>query len=245
MRSNRHRREGIGFVFVALLLKALSAPAQEAADPQVLWLDSAHSNAAFVSERLLNQSGHDERLLSEVDRDRLAFWRIDGLQGRCMPRSTQPEAGSAPDATGYAGLVRRVPTAFIGIVTGVEPGYSPWHGTVSQLITIRAEQVVHTRGSQLSPNETVAFIVDGGAVAYRGSKVCSPADAGFHQPEPGDRLFVLGGRSPEEPRLFAAAFVFPIDGSTVKTQPYAALNATGDLSLDALLSASVTGEDPQ
>lgn len=235
---------GIGFGFVAFLLTALSAPAQEATDPQVLWLDSAHSNAAFVNERLLNQSGNGERLLSEADRERLALWRIDGTQRRCMPRSTRP-SGSASDATGYAGLVRRVPTAFIGLVTGVEPGYSPWRGTVSRLITVRAEQVVHTRGSQLSPNETVAFIADGGAVTYRGSKVCSPADTGFHQPKPGDRLLVLGGRSPDEPRLFAATFVFPIEKSTIKAQPYAVLNAPGDLSLDALLSASVTGEDPR
>jgi len=237
-----HLFRGIGFGFAALFLTSLGAPA-ETADPQILWLDKAHSNAAFVSEGMLNQSG--EQLLSAVDRERLAFWRIGERQRQCMPRSTRPAAGSAADAAGYEGLLRRVPTAFIGIVTDVEPGYSPWHGTVARLITVRAEQVVHSHGSRLSPNETVAYIAAGGTIAYGDSKVCSAADAGFHQPQPGDRLLVLGGRSPEEPRLFAATFVFPVNGSTVKTQPYAALSATGDLSLNALLSASAAGENPQ
>ncbi len=227
------------------LLLSLSAWAES---PHVLWLDKAHSNAAFVNQELLLQEGTATTVLTRVDRERLAAWTVErrrtarnGKEGECMPRSTPPASGSAPNASGYAALARRTSLAFIGTVTTVDLGYSPWYGAVARLISVRVDQVISAREPQLVSGETVAFVSVGGSIAYGGSTVCSAIDSGFHQPKPGDRLLLLGGRSLEEPGLFAAAFVFPVEGSKVKAQPYAALKTTNDIAIDTLAS-NIAGE---
>jgi len=247
VKSNCVRTRCFGLIVLILLIPLTaraathsgSVGANAAAAPEVLWLGGVPSSAAFVTEEQLSEDGLD--VLGEVDQERLAMWTTkslrEGAGGRCMPRPTPPAAGSAPDAAGYDDLVRRVPLAFVGTVATVDLGYSPWYGAVSRLISVRVDQVISTHQSRLELGEMVSYIAIGGTIAYDGSKVCSPHDAGFHQPEPGDRLLVLGGRLTEEPNLFAATFVFPLEGSTIKAQPYAALKLAGDAMLDALLSS--------
>jgi hypothetical protein len=232
---------------ILYLLLPLGARAES---PRLLWLDEAHSSAAFVGQELLFQEGSASPALTPVDRERLALWAAEhqravakGIVDECRARPALSAAGSASNAASLDALVRRVPLAFVGTVTAVEAGYSPWYGEVSRLISLRVEQVVSARKSQLKPGETVAFVAVGGTISYAGSMACSPLVTGFHQPRPGDRLLILGGRSEDEPELVSATFIFPVDGSKVKPQPYRALKTTGDTAIETLLSTSAHEED--
>lgn len=249
--------------FVLSLLIATSvalgpgAPAREKEesvdrDPRgkILWANKEKQRAMFIPQSLL-QRPLDELPLDESSlrglEHRLEVQRHPelfpedlpaGRVAKCRQRSTPSSMGSASKTMDLATLLVGKDVVWIGTIVDLESGVDPRLVAAVEAAYVRLDEIVRLRPGARAPSSQWPMVkMFGGArVSIGGTVLCDEELPGFYQPRVGDRLLLGGTVLPEEPRVFQGE-VFPLEGNTVRLQPFSFLEPdSGPRDLGALKS---------
>jgi hypothetical protein len=210
---------------------------------RVIWSSVEQQRPLFIPADLLNSLPLQELPLNETDRGalerRLEYQRHpelypkqipSGRLAECRERASSGGQGSAPQAKGFAELMTDTDVAFVGTIERVEAGFDPRLVAVVEMAFVRVDEVIHRANEITSvvPKAVVAIRLEGGRIEIEGTVLCDEVPEGFDRPKVGDRVLAAGWIGPGDPRFLEGAYVFPLDGDSIRVQPYAFLEEDAD-----------------
>jgi hypothetical protein len=214
-----------------------SDSARQSIDPlarEILWADKGHHTPVFIPERVLETKSLDELPLDSIGRhflqEQVRRFAVHGY-GCDNPAEARQEQGSSEKTYSFEDLISQYPSAVVGSVIGVEPGWSNVHRHAAEAAYVQVDQVLFERHKGRAPlaGSVVGAIYPGGATTVGDTPICQNRNEGYYQPRTGDVVLIVGGIRPGgDPRHFIENMTFPLtqEGAIV-SQPYM------DLSEDA------------
>ncbi len=254
-------------VLAGMALIGGTARAQQ--DDSVLWGDSSHRLATFISGPVLtvvereseDQIPRDTPLplggAQAAKRGLQAFLKetLDGLAAhpeldKFCPHhnegvSLRPEP-TQPKSISLAELARRADIAVVGTVERVVPGIYLASMEVATHTLLRIDEVLRDETHSIHARQTVSFLRIGGTLAYKGTMLCTDS-AGQHIPAAGDHLLLMGGHGDWEadPGELYPRWLFVIENGSVipdaKAHPFIAESEAKPVSM---LRAELATKNP-